>query len=75
MPSSDSPFAANRRDSKGEVPPRGPTSAVRPCCELDVAIERTLRDVPLPEGLLTRLGEMVHGASDTPADRVDWLGC
>ena len=75
MPSSDSPFAANRRDPAGDMPLRGPTTTDRLSTELDVAIDHALRDVPLPEGLLTRLGEMVYSVSDAPADRLDWLGC
>ncbi len=41
----------------------------------DHAIDAALRGVPLPDGLLTRLGKLVYSMSDEAADQVDWLGC
>jgi hypothetical protein len=41
----------------------------------DRAIDMALRAVPLPDGLMTRLGRLVHAMSDDTPDRVDWLGC
>jgi hypothetical protein len=41
----------------------------------DLGIDAALRSVPLPEGLMTRLGKLVYKMSDDPVDQVDWLGC
>jgi hypothetical protein len=41
----------------------------------DRAIDQALRSVPLPDGLLTRLGKLAYTMSDEAADQVDWLGC
>jgi hypothetical protein len=41
----------------------------------DSAIDDALRSVPLPQGLLTRLGLIAYMAPDDAADKVDWLGC
>ena len=41
----------------------------------DSAIDEALRSVPLPQGLLTRLGLIAYTAPDDAADKVDWLGC
>jgi hypothetical protein len=41
----------------------------------DSAIDEALRRVPLPQGLLTRLGLIAYTAPDDAADSVDWLGC
>lgn len=41
----------------------------------DSAIDEALRSVPLPQGLLTRLGMIAYTAPDDTADMVDWLGC
>jgi hypothetical protein len=41
----------------------------------DGAIDSALRSVPLPEGLMTRLGMLVYRMSDETADSVDYLGC
>jgi hypothetical protein len=41
----------------------------------DSAIDEALRSVPLPHGLLTRLGLIAYTAPDDAADTVDWLGC
>jgi hypothetical protein len=41
----------------------------------DSAIDAALRSVPLPEGLLTRLGTLAYTFSEESADKHDWLGC
>jgi hypothetical protein len=41
----------------------------------DRDIDVALRTVPLPSGLMTRLGRLVYTMSDEAADRVDYLGC
>jgi hypothetical protein len=41
----------------------------------DSAIDEELRSVPLPQGLLTRLGLIAYTAPDDAVDKVDWLGC
>jgi hypothetical protein len=41
----------------------------------DRAIDSALRSVPLPAGLLTRLGKLVYAMPDETADQVDCLGC
>jgi hypothetical protein len=41
----------------------------------DRAIDHALRSVPLPDGLLTRLGKLAYTMSDEAADQIDWLGC
>jgi hypothetical protein len=41
----------------------------------DGAIDAALRSVPLPDGLLTRLGMLVYSMPDEAADRMDYLGC
>jgi hypothetical protein len=42
---------------------------------VDRAIDQALRSVPLPDGLLTRLGKLAYSVPDEAADQVDWLGC
>jgi hypothetical protein len=39
------------------------------------ALDSALRRVPLPEGLMTRLGKMICKLSDETADQTDCLGC
>jgi hypothetical protein len=41
----------------------------------DSAIDEALRSVPLPQGLMTRLGLIAYTIQDDAADKVDWLGC
>jgi hypothetical protein len=41
----------------------------------DRAIDIALRAVPLPDGLMTRLGRLVYSMPDDAPDHVDWLGC
>jgi hypothetical protein len=38
-------------------------------------VDSALRNVQLPEGLLTRLGKLVYSMPDESVDQVDWLGC
>jgi hypothetical protein len=39
------------------------------------AIDSALRNVPLPEGMMTRLATLAHSLPDESADQVDYLGC
>jgi hypothetical protein len=41
----------------------------------DRAIDSALRSVPLPAGLMTRLGKLVYEMPDETTDQVDCLGC
>lgn len=41
----------------------------------DRAIDAALKSVPLPDGLISRLGLMVSTMSDDVSDPVDYLGC
>lgn len=41
----------------------------------DRAIDAALKSVPLPEGMMTRLGLIVSAMPDELSDRVDYLGC
>jgi hypothetical protein len=41
----------------------------------DRALDAALRSVPLPDGLITRLGMFVYTMPDETADQVDCLGC
>ena len=75
MSSSDSQFSAGRTQPAHGVPVPGSVRVAAARRELDAALDCALRDVPLPEGLLTRLHKIVYSVSDTPADRLDWLGC
>ena len=63
------PFAGGDRAPHfaGEQSPNGPAT--------DRAIDAALRSVPLPDGLMTRLGKLVYTVSDDAADQVDRLGC
>ena len=54
--------------SRGEKPLEASHAA-------DRAIDAALRSVPLPDGLLTRLGTLVYAMPDETADQVDCLGC
>lgn len=47
----------------------------KPAHTTDRAIDSALRSVPLPSGLMTRLGKLAYTLSDETADQVDWLGC
>ncbi len=61
------------QDNCGAAPPasdHSPTSGAA-----DSAIDAALRSVPLPEGLLTRLGMLAYTMPEDAADHVDWLGC
>jgi hypothetical protein len=54
--------------------PFGSETAAQRAAE-ERAVDYALRNVQLPDGLLTRLGRLVYTISDEPADRVDWLSC
>ena len=41
----------------------------------DRALDAALRSVPLPDGLITRLGMLVYTMPDETADQVNCLGC
>jgi hypothetical protein len=41
----------------------------------DETIDFALRSVPLPEGLMTRLGALAYAMLDDEVDHADWLGC
>ena len=39
------------------------------------AMDSALRNVPLPEGMMTRLAELAQSLPNESADQVDYLGC
>ena len=41
----------------------------------DRAIDVALRSVPLPSGLLARLGKLVYSLPEEATDQLDFLGC
>jgi hypothetical protein len=41
----------------------------------DSAIDKALCAVPLPDGLMTRLGMLAYTMPEDAPDQVDWLGC
>jgi hypothetical protein len=41
----------------------------------DRALDAALRSVPLPDGLLTRLGKLAYTMPGEAADQFDCLGC
>ena len=41
----------------------------------DGSIDAALRSVPLPDGMLSRLGKLAYTVSDEATDPVDYLGC
>jgi hypothetical protein len=42
---------------------------------VDRAVDAALRSVPIPEGMLSRLGLLVLTIPDEQLDSVDYLGC
>jgi len=46
-----------------------------PARTIDRAIDSALRGVPLPDGLMSRLGRLLRTMPDEAADQVDYLGC
>jgi hypothetical protein len=72
----DSNSAFNRCEFVRELPasnvndPR-PTSSPAS----DQAIDSALRSVPLPDGLLTRLGKLIYALADGTADPANCLRC
>lgn len=51
------------------------TSSLPPDKPIDTVLDATLRNVPLPLGLLTRLDTFVGEMTDSASDPFDWLGC
>lgn len=41
----------------------------------DRVVDAALRSVPLPEGLMRRLGLLLGSMTDDASDSVDYLGC
>jgi hypothetical protein len=73
FPSPD--FGAEGRSPNGDTtgrPADHKRSLVR---SEDNAIDMALCAVPLPQGLLTRLGMLVYTMPEDAPDQVDWLGC
>lgn len=69
------PFGAGDRftDSENALPfMGGGRFAIR---SADHAVDLALKSVPLPEGLMSRLGALVNTMPDEAADQVDYLGC
>jgi hypothetical protein len=58
-----------------QLPPSGAGEVTVNRQAVDRPIDQALRSVPLPDGLLTRLGKLAYTVSDEAADQVDWLGC
>lgn len=56
-------------------PMGAPDGAVPFVQSADRTIEAALRNVPLPEGMLSRLDRLVYTVSDDAADQMDYLGC
>ncbi len=56
-------------------PMGAPDGAVPFVQSADRTIEAALRNVPLPDGMLSRLGRLVYTVSDEAADQMDYLGC
>lgn len=54
------------------APLHGSLAFIRPG---DGAIDAALRNVPLPEGLMRRLGQLAGSLSDGVSDSIDYLGC
>jgi hypothetical protein len=42
---------------------------------VDCAIDSALRSVPLPNGMMTRLANLLCTMPDDAADHMDYLGC
>jgi hypothetical protein len=42
---------------------------------VDRAVDAALRSVPIPDGMLSRLGLLVLTIADEQVDSVDYLGC
>jgi hypothetical protein len=55
------------RDGSAQSPGAGRTT--------DGALDAALRNVPLPQGMLTRFSLLAYTMPEDAADSVDWLGC
>jgi hypothetical protein len=68
-------FGPSRELAAGNAAAR-PIETVRPPdYSGDSALDSALRAVPLPEGLMTRLGLLMVTMPEDMPDQVDWLGC
>ena len=68
-------FSAGHELSNGNAA-RQPVENARPSEHFDdSAIDAALRAVPLPDGLITRLGLLAYTMHEDAPDQVDWLGC
>jgi hypothetical protein len=68
-------FGTGREVTYGNVTGKLVENARLPEQSEDRAIDVVLRSVPLPDGLMTRLGRLVSTMADDAPDHVDWLGC
>jgi hypothetical protein len=68
-------FGAVGKLSNGNGSRRPVENARPPEHAVDSAIDTALCAVPLPEGLMTRLGMLVYTMPEDAPDQVDWLGC
>ena len=62
-----SSFAGERFSGASEFSPNGRT--------VDRAIDSALRRVPVPNGMMTRLANLLCTMPDEAADHMDYLGC
>lgn len=60
-------------DADASLPFAGETVVQR--SDEERAVDVALRNVQLPDGLLTRLGKLVYTMPEEAADQIDWLGC
>jgi hypothetical protein len=76
MSYSNSSSASDRYQFHFDVPTSRPDDPACPSLPIsDRAIDVALRSVPLPQGLMTRLGRLVYTMSDDRTDQLDYLGC
>jgi hypothetical protein len=68
-------FGAGSSSSNDKSPSRLRENSRLPEHHEDSAIDLALCAVPLPDGLMTRLGMLVYTMPEEAPDQVDWLGC
>ena len=68
-------FGDVRSSSTDSMPSRLRENLHLPEHHEDSAIDLALCAVPLPDGLMTRLGMLVYTMPEDAPDQVDWLGC
>jgi hypothetical protein len=68
-------FGTERRRSNGSGSCRSTANARSSDHSEDSAIDKALCAVPLPDGLMTRLGLLAYTMPEDAPDQVDWLGC